>query len=136
MWEIAKANSTKKKVKIYQQIYFDFDKATFKINSYDELNKLEQLMSVNEKIQVEISGHTDNIGRKNYNLWLSRKRANAVVEYLINKGIDERRLIAKGYGDSRPLASNDNEIDGRELNRRVEFRIIGDFSPVMGKTDE
>ncbi len=121
---------------VLRNIYFDFDKATFKINSYDELNKLEQLMSVNEKIQVEISGHTDNIGRKNYNLWLSRKRANAVVEYLINKGIDERRLIAKGYGDSRPLASNDNEIDGRELNRRVEFRIIGDFSPVMGKTDE
>src|SRR5690606_41393857 len=109
---------------VLRNIYFDFDKATFKINSYDELNKLEQLMSVNEKIQVEISGHTDNIGRKNYNLWLSRKRANAVVEYLINKGIDERRLIAKGYGDSRPLASNDNEIDGRELNRRVEFRII------------
>lgn len=114
---------------VLRNIYFDFDKATFKINSYDELNKLEQLMAVNEKIKVEISGHTDNIGKKNYNQWLSRKRANAVVEYLINKGIDERRLITKGFGDTKPLATNDNEIDGRELNRRVEFRVIEDNSP-------
>jgi outer membrane protein OmpA-like peptidoglycan-associated protein len=121
---------------VLRNIYFDFDKATFKVNSYDELNKLEQLMAVNEKTQIEISGHTDNIGKKNYNLWLSRKRANAVVEYLVNKGIDERRLIVKGYGDTKPLASNDNEIDGRALNRRVEFKIIGDFNPAMGKSDE
>lgn len=113
---------------VLRNIYFDFDKATFKINSYDELNKLEQLMAVNEKIKVEISGHTDNIGKKSYNQRLSRKRANAVVEYLVNKGIDERRLIAIGFGDTKPLATNDNEIDGRELNRRVEFKVIEDNS--------
>jgi len=109
---------------VLRNIYFDFDKATFQITSYDELNKIEQLMAVNDRIKVEISGHTDNIGKKNYNQWLSQKRANAVVAYLVNKGIDERRFIAKGYGESMPLATNDNEVDGRMLNRRVEFKII------------
>jgi len=109
---------------VLRNIYFDFDKATFQLTSYDELNKLEQLLSVNDKIKVEISGHTDNIGKTNYNKWLSQKRANAVVNYLVNKGIDERRLIAKGFGESKPLASNDNEKEGRNLNRRVEFRVI------------
>lgn len=109
---------------VLRNIYFDFDKATFKIASYDELNKIEQLMSVNDNIKVEISGHTDNIGKANYNQWLSQKRANAVVAYLINKGIDERRFIAKGYGEKLPLASNDNEMDGRRLNRRVEFKVL------------
>ena len=109
---------------VLRNIYFDFDKASFKINSYDELNKLEQLMAVNDKIKVEISGHTDNIGKKDYNQWLSQKRANAVVAYLVNKGLDERRFVAKGYGETMPLASNDNEKDGRMLNRRVEFKIL------------
>lgn len=109
---------------VLRNIYFDFDKSSFKINSYDELNKIEQLMAVNDKIKVEISGHTDNIGEKNYNKWLSQKRANAVVAYLVNKGLDERRFIAKGYGETMPLASNDNEQEGRMLNRRVEFKIL------------
>lgn len=109
---------------VLRNIYFDFDKASFKINSYDELNKIEQMMAVNDQIKVEISGHTDNIGKPSYNQWLSQKRANAVVTYLVNKGIDERRFIAKGYGETQPLASNDNEADGRNLNRRVEFKVI------------
>ncbi len=81
-------------------------------------------MAINDKIKVEISGHTDNIGEKNYNKWLSQKRANAVVAYLVNKGLDERRFIATGYGETMPLASNDNEQEGRTLNRRVEFKIL------------
>ena len=109
---------------VLRNIYFDFDKATFQISSYDELNKIEQMMAVNDQIKVEISGHTDNIGKSNYNQWLSQKRANAVVAYLVNKGIDERRFIAKGYGEKQPLASNDNEVEGRSLNRRVEFKVI------------
>ena len=88
---------------VLRNIYFDFDKATFKISSYDELNKLEQMMAVNNKIKVEISGHTDNIGKAGYNKWLSQKRANAVVAYLVNKGIDERRLVAKGFGEASHL---------------------------------
>lgn len=109
---------------VLRNIYFDFDKATFKVESYDELNKLENLLSRNPNMKVEISGHTDNIGYKAYNKYLSQKRANAVVGYLKNKGIDARRIVARGYGENRPLASNDNEFEGRSLNRRVEFKIL------------
>jgi outer membrane protein OmpA-like peptidoglycan-associated protein len=109
---------------VLRNIYFDFDKATFTIDSYNELNKLEKLLSDNRGMVVEISGHTDNIGGKAYNKVLSQRRANAVMEYLTNKGIDRRRIKAVGLGQERPLASNDDEKDGRSLNRRVEFKIL------------
>ncbi len=109
---------------VLRNIYFDFDKASFRIDSYNELNKLERIMAENPGMVIEIAGHTDNIGGKDYNLNLSKKRAKAVVEYLTNKGIDARILKSKGYGENKPMASNDDEKDGRELNRRVEFRIL------------
>jgi outer membrane protein OmpA-like peptidoglycan-associated protein len=112
-------------VSILRNLYFDFDKATFKQESYPELNKLERMMSQNPNIKVEIGGHTDMIGTKNYNLFLSRKRAEAVKDFLTKKGIDPRRIKAVGYGTSKPLVSNDDEEDGRELNRRVEFKVTG-----------
>ncbi len=111
--------------KILRNIYFDFDKATFKDESYSELNKLETMMAQNPGMVIEISGHTDAIGTKAYNLDLSQRRANAVKDFLVNKGIDSRRINAKGYGEERPLASNDDEIEGREINRRVEFKVTG-----------
>src|SRR5690606_25370896 len=87
--------------------------------------KLERMMQQNPNIRVEISGHTDNIGTQAYNMFLSRKRAEAVKDFLTGKGIDGRRIKATGYGESRPLASNDDEREGRELNRRGEFLVIG-----------
>lgn len=111
---------------VLRNIYFDFDKWSFKSESYNELNKLERMMQQNPNIRVEISGHTDNIGTKTYNMYLSRKRAEAVKDFLTGKGIDARRIKATGYGETRPLASNDDEKEGRELNRRVEFLVIGD----------
>jgi len=111
--------------KILRNIYFDFDKATFRDESYSELNKLETMMAQNPGMVIEISGHTDNIGKKAYNLDLSQRRANAVKDFLVNKGIDARRIVAKGYGEERPLASNDDEVEGREINRRVEFQVTG-----------
>lgn len=111
---------------VLRNIYFDFDKWSFKNESYNELNKLERMMQQNQNIQVEISGHTDNIGTWNYNMFLSRRRAEAVKDFLTGKGIDARRVKAKGYGESKPLASNDDEKDGREINRRVEFLVIGE----------
>ncbi|MEO1099420.1 MAG: OmpA family protein [Bacteroidota bacterium] len=111
--------------KVLRNIYFDFDKASFKDESYTELNKLEAMMAQSAGVQIEISGHTDNIGGKAYNKDLSQRRANAVKNYLVNKGIDARRITSIGYGEERPLASNDDERDGRELNRRVEFKVIG-----------
>lgn len=110
---------------VLRNIYFNFDKATFQDDSYNELNKLESMMSSNTGLQIEISGHTDNIGEATYNKDLSQRRANAVKSFLVEKGVDERRITAIGYGEERPLASNDDEKDGRELNRRVEFKVLG-----------
>lgn len=75
-------------------------------------------------MQIEISGHTDSKGSDDYNQVLSKKRAQAVVTWLISKGISKDRLTYEGYGEARPLASNDDEDEGRELNRRTEFKII------------
>ncbi len=112
-------------VSILRNIYFDFDKASFKQDSFNELNKLERMMQQNPTMQVEIAGHTDVIGTKNYNMYLSQKRAEAVKDFLTKKSIDSRRIKAVGYGKTKPLASNDDEKDGRELNRRVEFKVTG-----------
>lgn len=109
---------------ILRNIYFDYDKATFKTESYTELNKLEAMLRQNQNVKVEIGGHTDAYGKWDYNKQLSQKRAEAVKDYLTKKGIDPRRIKAVGYGESRPLASNDDEDEGRELNRRVEFKVL------------
>ncbi len=110
---------------VLRNIYFDFGKASFKDASYNELNKLERMLKQNTNMKIEIAGHTDNIGSKNFNKNLSQKRANAVRDFLVSKGIDTRRIMAMGYGSEKPLASNDDEEEGRELNRRVEFRVTG-----------
>jgi len=109
---------------ILRNIYFDFDKASFKTDSYTELNKLEAMLNQNPGMVVEIGGHTDAVGTKDYNINLSQRRAQAVKDYLVKKGIDTRRVKPVGYGKSKPLASNDDEEEGRELNRRVEFKVL------------
>ncbi len=108
---------------VLRNIYFDFDKIRFGDASYTELNKLENMMAQNSSINLEISGHTDNVGTEEYNMQLSQRRAGAVVDYLVGKGIDSRRVRAVGYGRGKPLASNDDEQEGREINRRVEFKV-------------
>lgn len=109
---------------ILRNIYFDYDRATFQTASYSDLNKLEAMLRQNSSIKVEISGHTDNYGHWQYNRTLSQKRAEAVKDFLTKKGIDARRIKAVGYGESKPLATNDDEQEGRELNRRVEFKVL------------
>jgi len=104
-------------------IFFDFDKSSLKNESFPELNRLVELLNSNEGMEIEISGHTDNIGSRQYNQTLSERRAKAVFEYLVNNGIEGDRLNTIGYGKDRPMVSNDDEKDGRELNRRVEFKI-------------
>ena len=104
----------------------------FETNSYEllpeskvELNELFKLLSLHPTAIVEISGHTDNIGHPSYNLELSQKRAQSVVNYLIEKGIASDRLKAKGYADLKPIADNDTP-EGRAKNRRTEFMVISD----------
>ena len=111
---------------VLRNVYFDFNKATITRNSYNELQKIVTVMKENPAISVEIGGHTDYVGGDAYNLKLSQDRAQSVVNYLAAKGISRNRLTAKGYGETRPLASNDDEQEGRELNRRTEFEIIGE----------
>ena len=109
---------------ILRNIFFDFDKATLKKESTAELEKLLEIMNQVPTLKIEISGHTDNKGSAEYNKKLSERRAKAVVDYLVAKGISTDRLRFAGYGMDRPLVSNDDE-EGRQLNRRTEFEITG-----------
>jgi outer membrane protein OmpA-like peptidoglycan-associated protein len=109
---------------VLKNIFFDFNKIELKSESYPELKKVVDFMVLNPHVRIEIGGHTDNVGNKEFNKNLSTNRAKAVYTYLINKGIEENRLSYKGYDFSKPIASNETE-EGRALNRRTEFKIVG-----------
>ena len=111
-----------KKYKL-ENVYFESGKATLVQSSFKELNDLIEYMKLRKTISIEIAGHTDNVGTPEVNLKLSQDRANSVREYLIKKGIAENRVIAKGYGDSQPIASNDTDA-GKQKNRRTEVRTL------------
>lgn len=104
-------------------IFFDFGKATLRPESYIELDEVVNVLKNNSKMEIEMSGHTDNVGSEDANLKLSEDRAKAVKDYIVSKGISENRIISKGYGKSKPITSNDTD-EGRQLNRRVEFTIL------------
>ncbi|MFO7604685.1 MAG: OmpA family protein [Desulfurivibrionaceae bacterium] len=104
-------------------IFFDFDKAKLRSESYMEINRWARMLNENEHIDLYISGHADSVGPDDYNRKLSERRALAVVDYLVEKGIDRDRLTAEGFGESQPVASNETE-EGRQRNRRVQVRIL------------
>lgn len=104
-------------------IYFDFDKTTLKKESYEELAKVIDFLKRNPTVEIEIAGHTDSKGSDEYNQKLSQGRTQAVVDYLISQGISARRLLATGYGESKPVDTNETE-EGRAKNRRVEFTVL------------
>ena len=108
---------------VVRPITFDFDSATVKKESYIVLDELVDLMMTWPNLKFDIQGHTDNIGSQEYNQSLSDRRAKAVYDELIKRGIDERRLRYRGFGYSKPITSNDTE-EGRSKNRRTEFIII------------
>ncbi|MBP7901623.1 MAG: OmpA family protein [Spirochaetes bacterium] len=103
-------------------IYFDSGSAKIRPESLIALERLYDFMKNNSGVKIEISGHTDNLGGLNYNLELSRKRAEAVAEYLFARGVKKNRITLKGYGYSSSAAANDNEIN-RQKNRRVEITV-------------
>ncbi len=109
---------------VLKNIFFDFDKATLRDESISELSRLIKLMNDYPNLRVEISGHTDNKGSLEYNTTLSQSRAKSVVDYLIRNGVSGSRLEYKGYAFNAPITTNDTE-EGRQMNRRVEFKIIG-----------
>ena len=106
-----------------KNIYFDFNKTTLKSESFVELNKVVDFLQANPTVEIEIAGHTDSKGTDEYNNTLSQGRSQAVVDYLAQQGIDLSRLTAKGYGESKPIDTNDTP-EGQANNRRVEFTVL------------
>ena len=121
--------SEKGAIFVMEHIYFDFSKAKIKPESYQDLILLEEFLRTNPKKKIEVGGHTDNIGSNEHNYKLSQQRSEAIRNYLIQKGIEENRLIAVGYGEDKPIADNQNpdgtdNSQGRRLNRRTEVKIL------------
>ncbi|MCX6270083.1 MAG: OmpA family protein [Bacteroidetes bacterium] len=114
---------------ILRNIFFDTGKFTLRPESSNELIRLGDLIRdiarVKPGIKIEISGHTDNVGSESSNQLLSENRAKAVVKYLVDHGIGQEKLVSKGYGSTQPVSSNTTP-DGRQENRRTEFKIIGE----------
>ena len=119
----------KNKIFVLNNIYFDLDKSDIRPDAAAELDKLVDLLTDNPEIKIEMSSHTDSIASHSYNIQLSQRRAESTVRYLISKGIAPDRLVAKGYGEERPIARNTNpdgtdNPEGRQRNRRTEFKIL------------
>lgn len=108
---------------VLKNVFFDFDKATLQTSSYPVLNRLLGYMQSGEIKKIEISGHTDSKGNDDYNQALSQRRVNSVKAFLRQNGINEDRMVAKGYGESQPSVPNDTP-ENRAKNRRVEFKIL------------
>jgi OOP family OmpA-OmpF porin len=112
---------TEKEIRITQQIQFEFNRAVIRPGiSYRILDEVVGVLNDNPKINLEVQGHTDNVGADVYNMRLSQARADAVRAYLVSKGIAGPRLLAKGFGFHQPLVPNTTAAN-RELNRRVQF---------------
>lgn len=107
---------------ILKNVFYETGKYDLKDESFAELNKAVAFLKKNKNISIEISGHTDNTGESKSNLLLSEKRAASVYNYLIKEGIESSRLTSKGYGEDKPVASNNTEL-GRAKNRRTEMMI-------------
>jgi outer membrane protein OmpA-like peptidoglycan-associated protein len=118
---------------ILKNIFYDYDKATLRPESITELNRLYDLLVQNPRLKVELSAHTDSRGSDAYNNDLSQRRAQSCVDYLVKKGIDKDRIIAKGYGKQQ-LLIKDAEIENlktekekeeaHQKNRRTEIKIL------------
>jgi OOP family OmpA-OmpF porin len=103
-------------------VEFDFDKSTIKKGYYQDIDNLAQVMKDYPDLSVVIEGHTDSVGTAAYNKKLSQERADAVKKYMVEKGIDANRLKAQGFGEDKPIASNETN-EGQQQNRRVEAAV-------------
>lgn len=104
-------------------VFFDFDKWDLRPESFVELNRVVKLLDENPSIEIEMSAHTDSFGSDEYNVVLSGNRAKSVMDYILSQGIPSSRIISNGYGETKPIATNETP-EGRQLNRRVEFTIL------------
>jgi len=117
------------KIFVMENIYYNYDKYDIRPDAAKELDKLVQLLIDNPEIKIELSSHTDSVDTRDYNLVLSQRRAESAVNYMIQRGIAPDRMVAKGYGEDKPIARNSNpdgtdNAVGRQKNRRTEFKIL------------
>lgn len=105
------------------KVYFNTGEFSLSTDSYAELNRVVKLMQDHPYLEIEVSGHTDNVGAENANLLLSQNRVNAVKDYVVSKGVSADKITAIGYGQSKPAVANDTE-ENRQFNRRVQFTIL------------
>ncbi|MGC1242865.1 MAG: OmpA family protein [Chryseosolibacter sp.] len=117
------------KIFVLENIYYELDKAEIRPDAAKELDKLVQILVDNPEIKIELSSHTDSIATVEYNMDLSQRRAESAVNYITQRGIGPDRMVAKGYGELRPIARNTNpdgtdNPEGRQRNRRTEFKIL------------
>jgi outer membrane protein OmpA-like peptidoglycan-associated protein len=108
---------------VLNNLFFDTNQYTLKPYSRTELNRLIKFMGQYPEVQVEISGHTDDVGTDDDNMALSKNRAKSVYNYLVEHGVKAERLRFRGFGETKPLAPNDSD-EHRQQNRRIEFRIL------------
>ncbi len=117
---------------VLKNIYYDFDKSFIRPDAMTDLNKVVQIMNDNPGIIVELGSHTDARGSDEYNVALSQRRADAAVKYIISKGIDKKRITAKGYGETQHLNECSNGVEcseeAHQLNRRTEFKVTGSIN--------
>lgn len=106
----------------FDNLNFDTGKATIKESSFGSLKALADYLKSIPALALSIEGHTDSVGDEDANLKLSQARSEAVKTYLVSQGVEEKRITAKGFGESKPIAPNTTR-EGREKNRRVEFII-------------
>jgi len=117
------------KIFVLDNIYYNYNKSDIREDAAKELDKLVQLLADNPEIRIELGSHTDSVDDNSYNIQLSQRRAESAVRYIVQHGIAPDRLVAKGYGEEKPIARNtnpdgtDNPV-GRQKNRRTEFKIL------------
>lgn len=108
-----------------QKVEFVYGKATLTKKGKQRINDAYEILAKHAKVKVEVGGHTDSDGKRVNNKKLSQRRADAIVSYLVKKGLKRENLKAVGYGESKPLVKNDS-LKNKQINRRVEFKIIGE----------
>lgn len=108
---------------VLRNVYFDFDSDVIRRESHPELDKITEMLLDNPALNITVDGHTCSLGSDAYNQNLSERRARSIARYFIGKGVASERIDYNGYGEARPIASNDSE-ETREINRRVEFKLV------------